>query len=231
MARILIVEDNNFIREAIVGYLLLAEHQALEFCETKGVLDVFDQTPPDLVILDVMLPDGNGFSLAKKIRKISDVPLIFLTAKDSESDRITGFEIGADDYVVKPFSTRELSLRVDALLKRCSFDRHEDKEIIRRSLDDHIFIMDTTSHSLSVDESNVQLTGAEWKILEYLASQERVVISRGQILSVCLNYFFEGSERTVDTHIANLRAKLGEVEWIRTVRGFGYRFNGFIEIA
>jgi two-component system phosphate regulon response regulator PhoB len=229
MARILIVEDNNFIREAIVGYLLLAEHQALEFSGTKGVLEVFDQSPPDLVILDVMLPDGNGFSLGKMIRKRSDVPLIFLTAKDSESDRITGFEIGADDYVVKPFSTRELSLRVDALLKRCRFDSREDKDIIRRSLENHTFIMNISSHSLFIDDSSVQLTGAEWKILEYLASQERVVISRSQILSVCLNYFFEGSERTIDTHIANLRAKLGEVEWIKTVRGFGYRFNGFVK--
>ncbi len=227
MACILLVEDNAFIREALAGYLQLDEHRVIEFGETRGVMEVIQRGIVDLVILDVMLPDGNGFNLAKSIREVSQIPMVFLTAKDSESDRITGFELGADDYIVKPFSSKELALRIQALLKRCS--RQQAEQTSPRHcwrLGDQTLELDKETHRLTVNRQELYLTSAEWKILQYLAEHENVVVSRERILSECLNYFFEGSERTIDTHIANLRSKLGNAEWIGTVRGFGYRFNG-----
>ena len=227
MACILLVEDNDFIREALAGYLQLDEHTVIEFAEIRGVMEVINRGIMDLAILDVMLPDGSGFNLAKSIREVSEMPLVFLTAKDSESDRILGFELGADDYIVKPFSSKELALRIQALLKRCN--RQHGSQLSARSiwrLKDQTLELDKDTHKLVVNQQELYLTGAEWKILLYLAERENVVISRERILSECLNYFFEGSERTIDTHIANLRSKLGNGDWIGTVRGFGYRFNG-----
>ncbi|WP_028975406.1 response regulator transcription factor [Spirochaeta cellobiosiphila] len=226
MANIVVVEDNNFIREAIVGYLQLADHNTFEYGEIQGVIQSLDDNNIDLAILDVMLPDGNGFALAREIREKSDLPIIFLTAKDSESDRILGFEIGADDYVVKPFSSRELSLRVEALLKRYKKGNKEELDSTQWILSQHKLVVDKTSHETYLNEEPVHLTGAEWKILLYLSNQANIVVTRGRILTECLNYAFEGSERTVDTHIANLRSKLGQADWIGTIRGFGYRFNG-----
>lgn len=231
MACIFLVEDNSLIREAVSGYLQLENHKTVEFSTTKGVTEAIQKMNPDLLILDVMLPDGNGFSLAKSIRGFSSVPLIFLTAKDSESDRILGFELGADDYICKPFSAKELVLRVQALLKRAVLTKKEDINggsslpSGKWVLENDVLILDTKKHFLEINGETTELTGAEWKILVYLAANYGQVISREQILSECFNYFFEGSERTVDTHMANLRSKLG-AGWISTVRGFGYKFMG-----
>ncbi len=225
MARILIVEDNESIREAVCAYLRLSDHEVLEFAMKTDVLEVMRHKTPDLVILDVMLPDGNGFDLAKKIKNEFDVPFIFLTAKDRESDRILGFELGADDYVIKPFSPKELMLRVEAVLRRTS--RLLREEYFSWNLDEHHLVMDPGKHMALYDDKTLQLTGAEWKILYYLASRFGMVVSREQILGDCLGYSYEGSERTVDTHVKNIRAKLGVGNsWIETVRGFGYRFLG-----
>ena len=126
MACIFLVEDNTLIREAVSGYLKLENHEIVEFPTAEGVEESVKKIKPDLLILDVMLPDGNGFLLAKSIRSFSSVPLIFLTAKDSESDRILGFELGADDYICKPFSAKELVLRAQALLKRVSITEKDE---------------------------------------------------------------------------------------------------------
>ncbi len=227
MSTILIVEDNPLIIEALSRYLQLDDFKTIEFGKIEGVLETIKNNLADLIILDVMLPDGNGYMLAKQIREISDIPIIFLTAKNSESDRILGFEVGADDYVCKPFSMKEVVLRVQALLKRTTNLTPESNQ--KTSLWTHknnILKIDTEKHLLFVNGTETYLTGAEWKILLYLVEYENQVISRSKILSECLNYFFEGSERTIDTHIANLRSKLGASDWIVTIRGFGYRFNG-----
>ena len=202
------------------------DHKILQFEGSSGVQDVIRRKVVDLVILDIMLPDGNGFGLSKSIREISDIPIIFLTAKDSESDRILGFEVGADDYVVKPFSSKELALRVQALLKRYRQSKAALEGMTAWTLGPDSMELELPTHRLRINGREVRLTGAEWKILVFLADREQLVVSRERILADCLNYFFEGSERTVDTHIANLRTKLGESDWIGTVRGYGYRFNG-----
>ena len=189
MACIVLVEDNAFIREAAAGYLQLDGHTILEFDCVKGVADTVRRGVVDLAILDIMLPDGNGFNLAKQIKEIADIPLIFLTAKSSESDRILGFELGADDYVVKPFSSKELALRVQALLKRYSQTARQGDDVCAWTLDDNVLKLDSASHRLSVNGEELYLTDAEWKILKYLAVQEGLVVSRERLLSECLNYF------------------------------------------
>jgi len=224
MDYIYIVEDNRSIRDAVSGYLKLADYKVREFGGIKGLKEAILEEKPDLMILDIMLPDGDGLLFTKELRQESQVPIIFLSARESESDRITGFEVGGDDYVVKPFSARELVLRVGALLKRV---RNGDgrNEYHRWTLKDDHLILDRDSHKALLNDQDLKLTVAEWKILEYLSSENGAVIGRDQILERCLEYNFEGYDRTVDTHIKNLRAKMGS-NWIETVRGYGYRFAG-----
>ncbi len=224
MAKIILVEDNESIREAVTSYLRLQEHEVFEYSRIRGVMEAVKMKNPDIIILDVMLPDGDGFQFAKIIRTHSDVPILFLTAKTSESDRITGFEVGGDDYVVKPFSPKELTLRVNAILKRVKKDEGIDSGSWK--LGEKVLRMDGLSHRAMVDNRELALTAAEWKILWFLATNQGMVLTRDRILGECLDYMAKGSERTIDTHIKNLRAKLEDSGWIETVREFGYRFSG-----
>jgi len=226
MEKIIVIEDNESIREAVASYLRLDNYEVYEFGRLQGVLEAVKMKNPDVIILDVMLPDGNGFQLAKKIRSISDVPIVFLTAKTSESDRITGFEIGGDDYVVKPFSPKELTLRVKSILKRSAKKEREKKRTGIWKTGNDSLSMDDLTHRTLVNDREIALTAAEWKILWTLAGSSGIVFSRDRLLGECLDYMAEGSERTIDTHIKNIRIKLGNAEWIETVRGWGYRFSG-----
>ena len=225
MAHIYVVEDNESIREAVTGYLQLADHEVSGFGDLAGIREAMETNRPDLILLDVMLPDGDGFIFAKELLAQHTVPLIFMSARESESDRITGFEIGADDYIVKPFSPKELVLRVAAVLKRASGPAPVSADS-SWTLDGHTLSTDEDAHKASLDGEPLKLTAAEWKILLYLSSNGGAVVTREQILDRCLEYSFEGYDRTVDTHIKNLRAKLGQPGWIETVRGYGYRFAG-----
>lgn len=221
---VFIVEDNENVREAVTGYLRLEGMEVTEFGEISPAEKALARGVPDILILDVMLPDGDGFLLAKRIRERSNVPILFLTARDQESDRITGLELGADDYVVKPFSPKELVLRVKAILRRSTEEESVETGAFR--LGESELTISETEHRVISEGREVQLTAAEWNILAYLAERSPQVMSRIQILENCLESIAEGSERTVDTHVKNLRRKLGSQEWIETVRGFGYRFNG-----
>jgi len=232
MARIIIVEDNDSIREAVVSYLTLQDHEAIEFSRTNGVLEAVKMKAPDLLILDVMLPDGNGFQLAKRIRDSSDIPIIFLTAKTAESDRITGLEIGADDYMTKPFSPKELVLRVNAVLRRAAgpaVTGGMEPASGTWLLGKNRLRIDSRSHRVFINGKETSLTSAEWKILTFLVQQPGIVVTRDRILGECLDYNAEGSERTVDTHMKNIRKKLDDPRWFETVRDYGYRFAGKTE--
>ncbi|CAD7838963.1 Phosphate regulon transcriptional regulatory protein PhoB (SphR) [Olavius algarvensis spirochete endosymbiont] len=225
MAYIFVVEDSERAVEAVSGYLQLADHEVSSFETIDGTREALKVRKPDLILLDVILPDGDGFLFAKEFLSKEQIPIIFVSARESESDRIIGFEVGADDYIVKPFSPKELVLRVAAVLKR-SLGRSSLKMKCSWTIRGHRLTTDEESHKVDMDDVPLKLTAAEWKILLYITSNNGAVVTREQILDRCLEYSFEGYDRTVDTHIKNLRSKLGSPDWIETVRGYGYRFAG-----
>lgn len=220
---ILILEDNESIREAVASFLSLEDY-SVKSCGTVKEAKYVNPESVDLYILDVMLPDGNGFLYAKEIREVSTAPIIFLTAKSSESERIKGFELGGDDYITKPFSLQELTLRVKAILKR-SRPPIRAGNLMAYNLGKSSLLIDKEKHLVSLDKKEIQLTQTEWLILLYLV-ENRMVLSKERILENCLGYSSDSSDRVVITHIKNIREKLGELNWIETVRGFGYKFQG-----
>jgi DNA-binding response OmpR family regulator len=172
-----------------------------------------------------MLPDGDGFAFVKQLKEKCDCPVIFMTARSEESDRILGFELGADDYISKPFSPKELVLRVQAVLRRYRNNSYSPSDGFLY-VNDHSMRFDETNHQLLVDGQEVVLTAAEWRILAFLIENSHHLVSRSQILEECFDYAVDSYERVVDTHIKNIRSKLGDGPWIETVRGYGYRFIG-----
>ena len=180
----------------------------------------------DLILLDLMLPDGSGLELCKKIKSNSETeatPVVILTAKDDEVDKVVGFELGADDYVTKPFSVRELILRVKAILKRSDTKTKEVVEVERQFGDLKI---DVDSHEVHVDSKLIELTALEFRLLKELVDKRGRVQSRDQLLSEVWGYNAEVTTRTVDTHIKRLREKLGSMgKYVQTIRGVGYKFS------
>jgi len=227
MACILIAEDSDTIREVVSEYLQLADHEVVEFASGQDVVAYVRSTPPDLCILDLMLPGRSGFQIAKEIRSFSGIPLLFLTARDDEASRITGFEVGADDYIIKPFSPRELVLRVGAILRRVSEQSAHPAEH-RCTLSGSILHIQDSLHRVSLDGENLVLTHTEWRILIFLVTHPDMVVGRDRLMDSVLEYSSDINSRTVDSHMRNLRAKLGAVQWIETVRGVGYRFAGIV---
>lgn len=225
MAHIFIIDNDEEIRESVAGYLKLSEHIVSEFTELSGVKDAMKTQKPDLLIIETTFEEGDGFTFIKELRQKTEIPIIIISKRNSESDRITGFEVGADDYLVKPFSVKELALRITAILKRVSTIGSNQKEK-RWHLGENNLVTDENAHKAEMNGIQLKLTTAEWKILIYLTSNGGAVVSREQILDRCLEYSFEGYDRTVDTHIKNLRSKLIDPNWIETVRGYGYRFAG-----
>lgn len=229
MKLIYIVEDHEVIREGVRQYLELSGYKVQTFADLHTAREAFARIVPDLLLQDVMLPDGDGFAFVKQLRQSCDCPVIFMTARIAESDRILGFELGADDYITKPFSPKELVLRVQALFRRIDAVTTKVETAAKWSVGNGKVVMefDEQEHRLAVDGEVVILTAAEWRILAYLIHNANILITRAQILEQCFDYSFESYERIVDTHIKNIRAKLGsDNPWIETVRGYGYRFIG-----
>ncbi len=222
--KILVIEDEPDIRRNL-EYNLSREgfsvSGAASISEAKLILnsDFFN-----LILLDLMLPDGSGLDLCKSIKadaKTESIPIIILTAKDDEVDRVVGFELGADDYVTKPFSVRELILRVKAVLKRGTKKR-EIVEVERQFADLKI---DVDSHEVHVDDKKINLTALEFRLLRQLVDRRGRVQSRDQLLSDVWGYSSEVTTRTVDTHVKRLREKLGPMgKYVQTIRGVGYKF-------
>ncbi len=228
MKLIYIVEDHQVIREGVRRYLELAGYKVLSFGNLASVREAFRITKADLLIQDVMLPDGDGFEFVSELRKSIDIPVIFMTARIAEDDRIHGFELGADDYITKPFSPKELVLRVQAIFRRVD-GGHEVERGHKYSFkaDKGRLCYDEIEHKVTVDDEVIALTAAEWRILGLLIDNSSRILPRSEILKKCFDYTSESYERIVDTHIKNLRAKLGQYPWIETVRGYGYRFIGY----
>lgn len=217
---ILVVEDEKNIRDAIVAYLKNANYQVIEADNGKAALDTFADHHVDLVILDVMLPMLDGWTVLRRIRNTSSVFVIMLTALGEEYDKLQGFELGADEYVTKPFSPKVLVARVKAMLGRSP--KAPTKAILQKGNIE----LDKDSHQVLHDDEVLSLTPKEFIILEYLMSNEQTALTREQILTHVWGYDYYGDTRVVDTHIKNLRAKLkGAGHCIRTVTGVGYRFE------
>jgi two-component system phosphate regulon response regulator PhoB len=222
--KILVIEDEPDIRRNL-EYNLSREgfsvSAAASISEANTLLATTDY---NLILLDLMLPDGSGIDICKRIKSNSDtesIPIIILTAKDDEVDKVVGFELGADDYVTKPFSVRELILRVKAVLKRGS-KKKEIVEVVRQFGDLKI---DVDSHEVHVDDAKINLTALEFRLLRQLVDTRGRVQSRDQLLSDVWGYSAEVTTRTVDTHVKRLREKLGPMgKYVHTIRGVGYKF-------
>lgn len=229
MKLIYIVEDHQVIREGVRRYLELAGYKVLSFGNLASVREAFRITKADLLIQDVMLPDGDGFEFVKELRNSIDIPVIFMTARIAEEDRLHGFELGADDYISKPFSPKELVMRVQAIFRRIDGGREAADKGHKYSFkaENGTLCYDEIEHKVTIDGNVIALTAAEWRILGLLIDNPTRILPRSEILKKCFDYTSESYERIVDTHIKNLRAKLGPYPWIETVRGYGYRFIGY----
>lgn len=224
---IFVIEDDRKIARIIKAYLEGAGFSVVHFEKGKEALDAAMKEHPIAVILDLMLPDMNGEDVFQGLKDIGDFPTIILTAKSSEEERITGFALGADDYVVKPFSPRELVYRVKAVLKRA---RKEDlKDVAPISFNNGSLKIDGQSYSVEKDGVKINLTPTEFKILFTLASSPNKVFTRSELVEKACGYEFEGYERSIDAHIKNLRHKLEDSpkkpEYILTIYGIGYKFG------
>ena len=226
--RIFIVEDEPDLRDTLSFNFENEGFKVSSFPDGEKCLTSVKKNKPDLVILDLMLPGINGLDVCREIRseeENNDVSIIMLTAKGEEIDRIVGFELGADDYVTKPFSVRELILRVKVLLKKRS-----DNQSAEKILEYGPVKMNLDAHSVLVDDIDVVLTALEFKLLKHLLKRRGRVQTRDQLLGDVWGYSSEVTTRTVDTHIKRLREKLGSTgDLIQTIRGVGYRFNNHSE--
>lgn len=221
MAHILIVDDEKRIVDLIEKYAVFSGYTVTKCSNGEYAVVLCREQAYDLVILDVMMPGLDGFSAAQEIRSFSSVPILMLTARGEEYDRIRGFQIGVDDYVVKPFSPRELMLRVEAILKRCQKQNSASEIVTVDGL-----TVNFTSHIVSVNDTKIELTPKERELLFYLVRNRNVALSREQLITKVWGYDFYGDDRTLDTHIKLLRKSLGEYSrLIVTVRGVGYRFD------
>ena len=222
MPRILIVDDEPRIRELVKKY---AAFEGIDVAESGDGMDAVEKCRLqsfDLIVMDAMLPGLDGYSAVREIRKTSDVPVIMLSARGEEYDRLHGFETGVDDYVVKPFSPRELVARVRAVLNR-TMPRAETSSATMTFGD---LTIDTASHTVRVAGEDVALTPKEFDLLVFLASNKGIALSREKILQKVWNYDYFGEDRTVDTHVKMLRGHLGKCRsYIATVWGIGYKFD------
>ncbi|HEB13171.1 MAG TPA: response regulator transcription factor [Actinobacteria bacterium] len=227
LKKILVVEDEKKISEVIKAYLEREGYLVNTTPSGREALKLAETVEPDLVVLDLMLPDLSGEEVCATLRRRSDVPIIMVTAKTAEDDRVHGLDIGADDYLTKPFSPRELVARVKSILRRT----HSEEEFLAEkiSFNDERLVIDITRHEVRVDGQVVALTPHEFKLLSTLSRHPGRVYSRYELINRVQGYDYEGYERTIDAHVKNLRQKIErepkEPMYIKTVFGVGYRFE------
>ncbi|SHE13361.1 sigma-54 dependent response regulator [Chlamydia abortus] len=218
---ILIVEDEPILREIVKDYLLEDGYEVLEADDGKQALALFQEHEVDLIILDIMLPELDGWAVCRRIRKSSDVPIIMLTARSDEDDTLLGFELGADDYVTKPYSPPILLARAKRLLESRRVGAQESDTLSGGGITIHF-----PSRTVTLDGTNCSLTHTEFEILACLMKNKGMIITREQLITKVWGYDFVGDDRTVNSHIRNLRSKLGEhARCIVTVVRSGYKFE------
>jgi DNA-binding response OmpR family regulator len=221
MAKLLIVDDEKGIRDVIREYAEFGGYEVAEKADGMEAVEFFREDSADIVVMDVMMPKLDGFSAVKEIRKMKDVPVIMLSARGEEYDKLFAFEVGVDDYVVKPFSPKELMARIGVILSRKAPPENQDERISFDGL-----VIDLPAREVTVDGEKIALTPKEYDLLVYLAQNKNVALSRDILLSDIWGYEF-GDLRTIDTHVKNLRNAIGPYRGrIATLRGVGYRFDG-----
>ena len=227
MARILVVDDELVVTDVVERYLRLEGYEVIAAPDGAEALRLAEEWAPDLVVLDLMLPKIDGLEVCRELRRTGSVPIIMLTARGEEADRVVGLELGADDYVVKPFSPRELVARVKSVLRRMSsVPAAGGSGSIRYGT----LVINPTTRYVSVDGNEVHLTAKEFELLAYLASNPNQVFSRDQLMDTAWDYTYAGDASTVTVHIRRLRVKVERdpvrPRHIKTVWGVGYKFEG-----
>ena len=222
MYKILVVDDEAKIREVIREYAEFSGYEVTEAEDGMSALGLCKLNDYDLIIMDIMMPKLDGFSACKEIKKIKDIPVIMLSARGEEYDKLVGFELGIDDYVVKPFSPKELMARINAILSRKNAATNATQGVMKfGGLEINI-----PARTVTVDGNKVDLTPKEYDLLFYLVENKNIALSRDKLLSDIWGYDFFGDDRTIDTHIKNLRNNLGPYrDYIVTLRGVGYKFE------
>ena len=218
---ILVVDDESRMRKLIKDFLVAKGYSILEAEDGEKALEVFEDNKKkiNLVILDVMMPKLDGWSVLRQIRQDSKVPIIMLTARGEEQDELFGFELGVDEYISKPFSPKILVARVEAILKRTNQDKKEVKDYGGIQIDQE-------GRTVTVDGKKIELSLREYELLVYLVNNENIALSRDKILNNVWNYDYYGDSRTIDSHVKKIRHKLGKKgKYIKTIRGIGYKFE------
>ena len=223
MARLLIVDDEPDIYQMICRYAQREGHETVKASDGLEAVELCRTNDFDMIIMDVMMPDMDGFTACKEIRKEKDIPVLMLSARGTEYDKLFGFEVGIDDYVVKPFSPKELMARVNVIVNR---HRPQFGASARRMLEAGALTIDVSGRTVLVDSQRVDLTAKEYDLLLYFVENQGLVLTREQILNAVWDYAYQGADRTVDWQIKLLRNKLGICrDYIKTLRGVGYKFE------
>ena len=219
--KILVADDESRMRKLVSDFLSKEGYTIIEAADGTEAVDLFFNTKDiALVITDVMMPGLDGWQVLKEIREYSKVPVIMLTAKGDERDELQGFDLGADEYISKPFSPKILVARVDALLRRTNAVSEGER------LEINGIVLDEAAHSVTIDGQNVELSFKEFELLLYFMTNKGIALSREKILNNVWNYDYFGDARTIDTHVKKLRAKMGEKgDLIKTIWGMGYKFE------
>lgn len=224
MHNILVCDDDRDIVAALKIYLSGGEYRVFEAYNGAEAVEAVRKNDIHLVLMDIMMPELDGFSAAREIRKTSDVPIIFLSARGEEYDRIHGFELGVDDYVVKPFSPRELMMRVGAVLRRAQAPGAAEN--VHETVHIENMLVDFTARQVTIDGTEVELSPKEYDLLFFMVRNRGIALTRDRLISEVWGYDFFGDDRTLDTHIKLLRKQLGSyARYITTLRGVGYRFE------
>lgn len=219
---VLIVEDEDLMREVLRDYFSDADYEVSEARDGLKAIEMAEEFDYDIILLDIMLPELDGFSVCRRIRKTKDTPIIIITARSDEDDKLIGYELGADDYITKPFSPKVLLAKANALIKRARGSvRGSDNEVSAAGI-----VINQDSHTVTIDNEYIELTPKEYELLIYLMINKGKVLSRDTLLSKVWGYDYLGDLRTVDTHIKKLRSKLGDkAVHIKTLIKAGYKFE------
>lgn len=223
--KVLLVEDDPSIAQSVIASLTTAGLEVTHVDSGQAAIDAVAPLNPDVILMDLGLPDMDGLDASKVIRESSSTPIIIVSARGDELDRVLGLELGADDYVVKPFSQRELLARIRAVTRRGAEQTHNLTPVLVGS--DRL-VIDERAHTVALDGEEVVLTAKEFDLLAYLAAEPNVVFRRNDILEHVWDTNWFGTTKTLDAHIASIRKKLGSPDWIQAVRGVGFKF---VEVA